>query len=377
MFLRPSRRVNVNNIKAVAIKEFIHIFRDRRTLMVIVFMPFMQLMLYGFAVNMDVKHLATAVYDQDKTYMSRRLTDAFVQSAYFDIVEQVDSKEEMRHVIDHGKAKVGLVIPPTFTRDALSGKGAQLQLLVDGTDSTPANTAVSASQSVVLSFMQTEGLIGAQAPPIDIRPRLWYNPDLKSTYFMIPGLVGLILQFIVPMITASAIVREKEQGNIEQLLVTPIKPYELMLGKLIPYVCVGLVIVTLILSVAWMLFQVPIRGSIFTLFVLTLLYIALCLAIGLFASTIADNQQQASQIVMMFAAPSILLSGFVFPRETMPLPIFYLSHLIPMTYFLQIARGIILKGLGFLDLLDQIFPLLLMTVVVIALSVRRFNKRIA
>ena len=366
----------MNNIKAVALKEFIHIFRDKRTLMVIVFMPFMQLMLYGFAVNMDVKHLATVVNDQDKTYLSRRLVDTFVQSAYFDVVQNVNSQDELRYALDHGKAKVGMVIPPTFTRDALSGKGAQLQLLIDGTDSNPANTAVSSSQSIIAAFMQKEGLLPSLPPPVEVRPRLWYNPDLKSTYFMIPGLVGLILQFIVPMITASAIVREKERGNIEQLLVTPIKPYELMMGKLIPYVCVGLVIATLILSVSWLLFHVPIRGNLFTLFILTLLYISLCLAIGLFASTVADNQQQASQIVMMFAAPSILLSGFVFPRETMPLPIFYLSYMIPMTYFLKIARGIILKGLGFMDLLDQVIPLLIMTIIVVTLSVLRFTKRI-
>lgn len=366
----------MNNIRAVAIKEFIHILRDRRTLMVILFMPFMQLMLYGFAVNMDVKHLSTVVKDQDKTYLSRRLVDAMVQSAYFDVVKTVDSDQDMRHALDHGKAKVGLVIPASFTKDVLSGKGAHVQLLVDGTDSNPANAAVSSSQAVIAAFMQNEGFIEAKAPPIDVRPRLWYNPDLKSTYFMIPGLVGLILQFIVPMITASAIVREKERGNIEQLLVTPIKPFELMIGKLIPYVCVGLVIVTLILLVAWLLFHVPIRGNLFTLFVLTLLYICLCLAIGLLASTVADNQQQAAQIIMMFAAPSILLSGFVFPRETMPLPIFYFSHIIPMTYFLQIARGIMLKGLGFVDLWDQIFPLLLMTASVVTLSALRFTKRI-
>ncbi len=376
MSLRPSRKVNVNNIRAVAIKEFLHILRDKRTLMLIIFMPFMQLMLYGFAVNMDVKHLATVVYDQDRTYLSRRLTETFVQSAYFDVVKNVNARQELRSALDHGQAKVGLVIPPTFTKDALSGKGAQLQLLVDGTDSNPANAAVSSSQSVVVAFMQKEGLIAAQVMPIDLRPRLWYNPDLKSTYFMIPGLVGLILQFIVPMITASAIVREKERGNIEQLLVTPIKPYELMIGKLIPYVCIGLVIVTLILSVSWLFFHVPIRGNLFTLFILTLLYILLCLAIGLLASTVADNQQQSSQIVMMFAAPSILLSGFVFPRETMPWPIFGLSYLIPMTYFLKIARGIILKGLGFADLLDQIIPLLVMTILVVTLSVLRFTKRI-
>lgn len=366
----------MNNIRAVAIKEFLHIFRDRRTLGVILFMPFMQLMIYGFAINMDVKHLATVVYDQDQTYLTRRLTDSFVQSAYFDVVKKVGSLDELRHALDHGKAKVGVLIPPSFTKNLLASKTPQLQLLIDGTDSNPANTALSTSQAILTNFMQKEGLVPVQVAPIDFRPRLWYNPDLKSTYFMIPGLIGLILQFIVPLITASAIVREKEQGNIEQLLVTPIKPFELMIGKLIPYVCVGLVIVTLILSVSWMLFHVPIRGNLFTLFVLTLLFISVCLGIGLWASTIADNQQQAAQIVMMFASPSILLSGFIFPRENMPLVIHFLGSLIPMTYYLTIARGIILKGLGFVDLWDQILPLIIMAVLIISLSVLRFSKRI-
>lgn len=344
--------------------------------MLIIMMPFIQLMIYGFAVNMDVKHLATVVYDQDQTSLTRRLTDTFVQSAYFDVVKKVNSQQELRFALDRGTAKVGLLIPPEFTKDLLSQKGAQLQVLIDGTDSNPANVAMSTSQSIIAAFIQKEGLVPVQVSPIDFRPRLWYNPDLKSTYFMIPGLVGLILQLIVPMITASAIVREKEQGNIEQLLVTPIKPFELMIGKLIPYVCIGLVIAALIIGTAWLLFHIPIRGNLFTLFILTLLFIFVCLGIGLLASTVADNQQQASQIVMMFAAPSILLSGFIFPRETMPLPVFYLGYIIPMTYFVKIARGIILKGLGFIDLLDQIVPLVIMAVAIVILSVLRFHKRI-
>jgi ABC-2 type transport system permease protein len=366
----------MNNIKAVAIKEFLHLLRDRRTLSLIIFMPFVQLMIYGYAVNTDVKHLATAVYDQDRTYLSRRLVETFVQSAYFDVTERVDSLEDMRKLIDRGRVKTGLIIPPKFSRDVLSAKGTQLQLIIDGTDSNPANAALATSQSIIASFAQKEGLVPVAVSPIDFRPRLWYNPDLKSTYFMIPGLIGFLIQLIVPMITATAIVREKEQGNIEQLLVTPIKPFELMVGKLIPYVCVGLIMATLIITASRFLFHVPIRGSLLTLYALTLLYIFVCLGIGLLASTVADNQQQATQIVMIFVAPSILLSGFLFPRETMPLPVFYLGYLVPLTYFVKITRGIILKGLGIVDLWDQILPLLLMAIVIVGLSVRRFAKRI-
>jgi ABC-2 type transport system permease protein len=205
---------------------------------------------------------------------------------------------------------------------------------------------------------------------------MWYNPDLKSSFFMVPGVVGLLLQLLVPMISASAIVREKERGNIEQLLVTPIRPVELMVGKMIPYMGIGLIIATTVLVSARFLFDIPIRGSVFTLYVLTLLFIAVCLGVGLFVSTAAENQQQASQMIMMLAAPSILLSGFIFPREGMPWPIRALGSIIPLTYVLKILRGITLKGLGFADLWPQIIPLAVMAALILYLSVKKFHKRL-
>ncbi len=367
----------MNNIIAIAIKEFIHIFRDRRMLIMIIWMPLVQLLIYGYAINTDVKHLATVVYDQDQTYLSRRLISAFEQSAYFDINERVSSDKLLYKAIDRGRAKAGLLIPPDFTKDLLSGRGAKLQLLIDGTDSNPANVALSTSQAIVAGFVQKEGLLPMQVSPIDFRPRLWYNPDLKSSYFMIPGLVGLVLQFFIPMITASAIVREKERGNIEQLIVTPIKAYELMIGKIIPYVCIGILMYGLIVGAAQLLFGVPIRGNPITLFVLTMLFLTVCLGIGLLASTLAQNQQQASQIVMFLASPSILLSGFIFPRETMPHFVYYIGYFIPLTYFVKIVRGIILKGVGFVDLWDQILPLLIMAILILGISIARFRKRLS
>lgn len=367
----------MRNIKAISYKECLHILRDRRTLGLIVFMPFLQLMIYGYAINTDVKHLATVIYDQDKTYLSRRLTDAFEQSAYFDIDKRVASEKELHKAIDRGQAKAGLIIPPEFTKDVLSGKKTDVQMLIDGSDSTPATVALNTSQAIVGNFIQKEGFVPVTVSPIDFRPRLWYNPDLKSVYFMVPGLVGFLLQFIVPMITASAIVREKERGNIEQLLVTPIKSSELMIGKILPYVAIGIVISITIIATAHFLFKVPIRGNPLTLFLLTVLFLTVCLGIGLFASTVAENQQQASQIIMFFASPSILLSGFIFPRETMPAFVYYLGYGIPLTYFLTIIRGIILKGLGFIDLLDQIIPLILMAFAILLFSIRRFQKRLS
>ena len=367
----------MRSIWAVIRKEFLHISRDRPTLIMIVMMPMVQLLIYGFAINTDVKHIRTVLYDEDRTALSRRLVSAFERSDYFDVKFEASSPEEIRRLLDRGMAKVAICIPPNLAKDLLAGRGAPLQLLIDGTDSSPANAAVNTGQAIVLSFVQAENLVPVQVLPVDYRPRLWYNPDLKSSFFMIPGLVGLLLQFLIPMISASAVVREKEQGNMEQLLVTPIKPHEYILGKLIPYVCIGILIASMILSVAHFLFQVPVRGNPLLLLTLTTLFIVLGLGIGLFASTIARNQQQAMQMIMLIGVPSILLSGFIFPRETMPFPIYVGTFFIPLSHFLIIVRGITLKGLGAIDLLPQIFILTLMTAVVLTVSIRKFHKRLS
>jgi ABC-2 type transport system permease protein len=364
-------------LSAIVRKEFIHVLRDSRTLRLVIFMPLFQLLLYGYGINTDVKHLSMWVLDEDNTPLSRRLTEALVQSAFFDVTARPATPEGLKRGLDRGDAKAGLHIPPGFMRDALAGRPVSIRLAVDGSDSSPANTAVSSGQLVVGAFLQKEGLAAVPVTAVDFRPRLWYNPDLKSAYFMVPGVVGLLLQLLIPMITASAVVREKERGNIEQLLVSPVTPMELMVGKMVPYVVIGLVIASTVLTVAHFLFEVPIRGGLLTLYALTLLYITVCLGIGLWASTISENQQQASQVVMFFAAPSILLSGFIFPRETMPAPIHALGQLIPLTYFLRIIRGITLKGLGFADLWPQIWPLALMAAGILFLSVKKFHKRLS
>lgn len=379
MFLRRSLgRKTVRRIKAIAKKEFLHILRDRSTLMLIVTMPLVQLIIYGYGINSDVKHLAMAVYDEDRTSMSRRLVEAFEQSAYFDAVKHVESPLDFRQTLDRGRAKAGLHIPPDFMREALAGREPPLQLVIDGTDSNPANTALNTSRAIVSAFLQREfsGAGSAEKAAVDFRPRMWYNPDLKTPFFMVPGLVGLLLQVLIPMITASAIVREKEMGNIEQLLVTPVKPYEIMIGKLIPYIGIGMFISVAIIAAAQILFHIPIRGNLLTLLLLTFLFLTVCLGIGLLASTLSNNQQQAAQMVMFIVPPSILLSGYMFPREGMPLPIYVISQFIPLTYFVQIIRGIILKGLGFSDLIPQIIPLAAMALLVVGISIRKFHKRI-
>ena len=367
----------MRNISAIVRKEILHIIRDRRTLLLILLMPIIQLILYGYGINTDVKHLSTVLYDEDQTPFSRRLVDAFEQSAYFDIWYHAQSFAGVSRTLDQGKVKAGLHIPPHFARDLLAGRQAQLQLLIDGTDSNPANVALNTAQAIVASFMQQEGLVPAQTAPIDFRPRLWYNPDLKSSFFMIPGLVGLLIQILIPMITASAVVREKERGNIEQLLVTPIKRYEFIIGKIIPYIFIGIFIALVIIGTAHYLFQVPIRGSPLLLFALTFLFIIVCLGIGLVASTVAQNQQQASQMVLFLAPPSILLSGFIFPREGMPVMIYQLGNVIPLTYYLKIVRGIVLKGLGFHDLWFETAALFIIAMTIMAVSIQKFKKRLA
>jgi len=367
----------MHRIWAILWKEFIQLFRDPKTLGLIVFMPVMQLMIYGYGINTDVKHMSTIVFNEDQSPLSRRLVQALEQSAYFDVVYVAQSEQEIRVALDRGKVKAGLHIPPDFARKLLSGIGAQLQMLIDGTDSNPANTAMNTSVAVVNNFLQKEGLVGVTVSPIEFRPRMWYNPDLKSSYFLVPGVVGLLLMLLIPMITSSAVVREKERGNLEQLLVTPIRPYELIIGKLIPYMLVGLVIATTVLTTARFLFHLPLRGSPLLLFCLTGLYLMVCLGLGLLASTVADNQMQASQMIMFFAAPSILLSGFFFPRETMPKPIYLLGNIIPLTFFLRIIRGITLKGLHLADLWPEVGVLALMATVVLTLSVLKFHKRLS
>lgn len=367
----------MDRLRAIMWKEFKQILRDKKTLMIIVLMPIFQLILYGYAISTDTKHMVTAVYDEDSTSLSRRFIDSFEQSAYFDIEYRVNSEKEIESLLDRGKVKTALHIPPDFSKKLYSKRSAKVQMLIDGTDSNPANTAVNTGTLITAEFARRRGFVPPVINPIEFRPRLWYNPDLKSSFFMVPGLVGLILQILIPMVTATSIVREKELGNIEQLLVTPVKAYEVMVGKIIPYILIGMVIVVFILSAAYFLFQIPIKGNLLFLFFCSFVFLVGCLGIGMFWSTVSENQFQATQYVMMLAAPSILLSGFIFPRETMPLPIFLLGYLIPLTYFLEVIRGIVLKGVGFLELWPHLAPLVGLAVIVLLASIGKFRKRLA
>lgn len=370
----------MRRLLAVVRKEIVHILRDRRTLAFILLIPAFELALYGYAIKVDIKHIETAVLNEDGHRLSRDFIEAFRQSGYFDIHRTIERAQDMQPLLDRGEVKAVLRIPADFTKRVLRGEGAQVQMLVDGTDPNPAQAAL--ANSAVIAAAWEKSFLGEKKDervsiqPVDFRPRLWYNPDLRSSWFMVPGLLGLILMMLIPGMTANAIVREKERGNLEQLLVTPIRPHEFIIGKILPYIAIGMLITVSIVTAGWALFAVPVRGNFLTLMTLCLLFLIGCLSMGILLSTVAQNQNQANQMIMFIAIPSILLSGFIFPRESMPAPAQAIGYVIPLTYFLKILRGVLLKGVGFVDLWPQIWPLAIFCIAMVGLSVRKFSKRL-
>ncbi|MCL6449768.1 MAG: ABC transporter permease [Acetobacteraceae bacterium] len=369
---------------AIVRKEFIQVLRDRATLIIMLAMPVAMMFIFGYAVSTDVDHIATALWDQDLTPASRLLVEKLQQSKYFEFTHRVRSTEEMRRLIDGGLVKAGLIIPPGFSRQLLQGETAQAQVVIDGSDPLVAGTALSTALSVAQAHgaellaqrLAAAGLGSRAQPPIDLRPRVWYNPDLVSLRFNLPGLVGAILQNLTILLTAFALVREKERGTVEQLIVTPVRPAELVLGKLLPYVLIGMTEVAFTLAVGVLWFRIPVTGSVWLLFALSLVFVLSALGVGLFVSTQAQNQLQAMQMAFAFLLPSILLSGFIFPREAMPAVVRGLGYVIPLTYFLKVLRGIILKGVG-LDLLwREVVFLGVYGVLILALASWRFRKKL-
>jgi ABC-2 type transport system permease protein len=349
-------------------KEFIQIRRDRRTLAIVLALPVMQLLLFGYAINTTVDHIATVVLDQSHDAQSRGFLASFFNTGYFDLVQQARSLEEVRQSIDAGTARVAIVLPPTFSRDVVAGRQAQAQLLVDGSDPNTAQTAILVGGSLA------QARSSASSGGIDLRPVVLYNPAMQSINFMIPGLLGLIMQFQTLLLTAFAVVRERERGTLEQLVVTPIKPWELMLGKILPYTAVGFANILFASAIGRFWFGVEFAGSFPLLLALAGLFVLSSLGLGLLVSTVSQTQAQAIQLALFVMLPSIILSGFVFARESMPHPIRELGLLIPLTYFLQILRGIILKGVGVEVLWPQVLALALFGAAVFGLSANRFRK---
>jgi ABC-2 type transport system permease protein len=368
-------------IGAVIRKEFLHIIRDPRTLVVIILIPVIQLVLMGYAATTDIEHLSTAVLDADRSADSRALVDSYRASGYFEISHYVDNEDEMGRLVDRGDVRAGIIIPAGYGSALAAGGVGQVGFVIDGSDPAVANTVLAASQSVgqaVALQLAMEQLGGRELPVarIEVRPRVWYNPDLKSANFMIPALMGLILQFLATMLTALAIVRERELGTLEQLIVTPIRPIELVLGKVLPYVVVSFITLleVLVFGVLW--FKVPIHGSVGLLLVLSGLFLFTSLGLGLLISTVTRTQQEAMLVSWLFLLPSIFLSGFFFPIEAMPRFLQFASLFVPLRYLLTIMRGIVLKGVGLEAVLPQVVALILFGIAVVALASWRFNKRL-
>lgn len=362
---------------SVARKEFIHVRRDPVTIFIALMIPMIQLTIFGYALDTDIKHIRTAVCNLDNRAASRQLIDQFEATQYYDVVEYVHSDDALRQAIVDGRVHVGIKIPPDYSERLARGEGAQVLVLVDGSDSQMAFRAQSTAVSVGLHLSIQQVNAGAiTRPPIDVRARTLFNPDMRSANFMVPGLLGVIMQLVTVMLTALAIVREKENGTLEQLLVTPVSRLGLMIGKLIPYAVLGVVETGLVLFVMWAIFGVPINGSLLLLWALIPVFLFAGLGLGLLISTFAQNQAQAFQVSFLVTLPSVLLSGFFFPRESMPRIIYPVTTIIPVTYFLEILRGIILRGAGWPELWRQSFILLGMGIIILAIAAARFQKRL-
>ncbi|MEK7328026.1 MAG: ABC transporter permease [Chloroflexota bacterium] len=365
-------------------KEFIQITRDPRTLALVIIIPVMQLFLLGYAANNDVRNVPLAVLDQDRGPEARALLDAYRAADYFRIAYDVDSEDELRALIDGGKARAGLIIPPDYSRQLNGGGSAQVAFILDGSDPTVAATALSAakligqskSTEIMSERLTRHGAALQTTLPIDVRTQVWYNPDLVNAYFMIPGVIGMILYAITSILTATAIVRERERGTIEQLIVTPIRSWELIVGKLLPYTALALFNTVEVLVIGAWWFHVPVRGSVLLLLALSALFLMSSLGIGLFASSIANTQQEAMLTVWMTLLPGIFLSGFFFPLEAMPPILRYLSYLMPLRYYLAIIRTILLKGVGVAEIQNEIIALAIFGVAIMTAAALRFRKRL-
>ena len=364
---------------AIIRKEFIHILRDRRTLVIMFLIPLIQLVLLGYAATNDIRRLNTAVYDADRTAQSRQLIEAFRASDYFTISNYVDNEDGLAALLDNGTVRAGLIIPTGYADNLARGTGAQAAVIVDGSDPGVATTAFSASQLVgqaqsIKLIQQRLGVDVTRIGGIDIRPRVWYNPELKSANFMIPGLIGMILQFLTGLFTALAIVREREQGTIEQLVVTPIQHWELIVGKIVPYVFIAFFDLVEILILGVVLFGMPIRGDLVLLFGISLIFLLSTLGQGLLISSVSKTQQEAMLMTMLVLFPGIFLSGFFFPLEAMPGWLQVLSYAIPLRYMLIIIRGIILKGVGLPSFPEQVLFLAILGPLILFAASRRFRK---
>ncbi len=358
-------------VYAIIWKELLQLSRDRLTFGMVVGIPLIQLMLFGYAINNDVRHLKAAVANQAGTQLSRAFLADLQATQVLDIYQNVDTPAELKLLLDKGEVGVGIFLPKDFDRRVLDKDRPVGQLLIDATDPTIVGV-VSALKSMPVHFDSQRQ--ESRANSLEMRP--YYNPERRSAINIVPGLIGVILTMTMLMFTAVAIVREREQGNIELLITTPIKTTELMIGKIVPYILIGLLQVTLVVVVGYLLFDVPVVGSLVQLYTAAFLFISANLAMGLFVSTLVTNQFQAMQASVFILLPSIFLSGFMFPFEGMPEAAKMIAQLFPLTHFIKLVRGIMLKGVELSQLLDALIPLLFFIVLTMFAAVTRFSKRL-
>jgi ABC-2 type transport system permease protein len=378
------RETAMKTILLILKKEFRQLRHDRRMLPITLLPPILQLLIFGYAANLDVKNIPTVVCDMDRSAQSRDVLNSFFQSGYFRMVRAAERTADIDRSLDNGDAALALVVPRGFADDLAAGRQAVLQILVDGTESQTAAIGINAATMILAKRSRTillerwERAAPGQKIPVSIsaETRLWFNPALRSRNYFIPGVLALILMVTTMMLTSMAIVKEKEVGTLEQLIVTPIRPYQMIVGKLLPFVLIGLINISLILAVAAFWFHIPVRGSVVLLLLLSLVFMLSSLGLGLFISTISRNQQQAMMTAVFLMMPMMLLSGFVFPIENMPAVVRGISYLIPMRYYLVIVRGLFLKNVGASVLWSQTAALLVFGVGILALSVARFKKKV-
>jgi ABC-2 type transport system permease protein len=374
---------SLRRLLAVAWKELVQLRRDRLTLGMMIGLPLMQLMMFGYAINTDVRHMPTVVFDQDRSAASRDVVSRMVVTGFYTVVGHVRDYDEISRAMRTGTAKVALVIPSGYGRKLTAGQSVVTQLVVDGSDpqtvASATNTAVSLFGARSLEVVQERAVRGGthlRPMALSIEPTIWFNPELKTAVYVVPGLVGVILTMTMLMFTAMAVVRERERGTLEQLIVSPVGRVELVVGKILPYIAIGYIQMSLVLLAGRVVFGVPIQGSLPLLYGLASVFIAANLALGLFFSTVAQTQQQAMQMSFFWLLPNILLSGFMFPYEGMPEPAQWVARVLPLTHFLRIVRGITLKGSTFPEVRTEFFELLAIFVALVVLTSLRFRKKL-
>jgi ABC-2 type transport system permease protein len=358
-------------------KEFIHIFRDKRTLLILFGMPIAQILIFGYVVTNEIKEARVAVYDKSKDAITRELTDKIISSGYFKLAKRIEDDSQIEETFREGEIKEIIVFETRFAEKLINEQSAQVQILLDATDANMANLLQSYTSGIINDYSSNIMVQQVSSPVIKTQPRMLFNNELKGVYMFVPGTMALILMLVTAMMTSISITREKETGTMEVLLVSPLKSVQIIAGKVMPYVSLAFLNGVVILALGYLVFDMPVHGSIPLLLGETLLYIVMALSLGIFISTVSPTQQVA-MFVSMFALllPTMLLSGFIFPVENMPWPLQWLSTIIPARYFIILIKNIMIKGTGLLFIWKETLVLLLMTLVFLGLSIRNFKVRL-